>query len=76
MLASYGAKRFAEKHGFKEVSIDRLLAPVAKAAYQKWKQDKPEGINLNEAGGSGDFLGKTRFLNIIEILIKGKSFKW
>ena len=53
MLASYGAKRFAQKHGFQEVSNDKLLAPETVLAYQQWKQDKPDGKRINEAGGLG-----------------------
>ena len=53
MLASYGAKRFAQKHGFQEVSNDKLLAPEIVQAYQQWKQDKPDGRRINEAGKLG-----------------------
>ena len=53
MLASNGAKRFAQKHGFQEVSIDKLLAPETVQAYQQWKQIKPDGQRINEAGGLG-----------------------
>ena len=53
MLASNGAKRFAQKHGFQEVSIDKLLAPEMVQAYQQWKQDKHDGKRINEASGLG-----------------------
>ena len=53
MLASYVAKRFAQKHGFQEVSNDKLLAPEIVQAYQQWKQDKPSEQRINEAGGLG-----------------------
>ena len=53
MLASNGAKRFAQKHGFQEVSIDKLLAPEMVQAYQQGKQDKHDGKRINEASGLG-----------------------
>ena len=53
MLASYGAKRFAQKHGFQEVSNDKLLAPEIVQAYQQWKQNKHEGQRINEASRLG-----------------------
>ena len=53
MLASYGAKRFAQKHGFQEVSINELLAPETVKAYQNWKKDKKDEKRMNEASGSG-----------------------
>ena len=46
-------KRFAQKHGFQEVSNDKLLAPEIVQAYQQWKQDKPDGHRINEAGRLG-----------------------
>ena len=53
MLASNGAKRFAEKHGFRSVPLSDLLAPEMVSAYHQWKEEKAKGITMNEAGGAG-----------------------
>ena len=49
MLASTGAKRFAEKHGFRTVPLNQLLAPETKEAYNRWKEGIYQGVKLNEA---------------------------
>ena len=53
MLASNGAKRFAEKHGFRTVPLSHLLAPEMISAYHQWKEEKSKGITMNEAGEAG-----------------------
>ena len=53
MLASNGAKRFAEKHGFRTVPLSHLLAPETVEAFHQWKKEKAKGIIMNEAGGAG-----------------------
>jgi isoaspartyl peptidase/L-asparaginase-like protein (Ntn-hydrolase superfamily) len=53
MLASTGAKRFAEKHGFRTIPLSDLLAPEMVSAYHQWKEEKSKGITMNEAGGAG-----------------------
>ena len=64
MLAAHGAKKFANKHGFMEVSGEKLLAPETKEAYHQWKKAKAEGIKMNEAGRSG--ICRTEFFITIE----------
>ena len=49
MLASTGARRFAEKHGFRTVPLCQLLAPETKEAYIRWKEEASQGVALNEA---------------------------
>ena len=47
-----------------EVSGDKLLATETKEAYHQWKNDKAEGIKMNEAGRSG--ICRTEFFITIE----------
>ena len=49
ILASNGAKRFAEKHGFKQVPTSKLLAPETKAAYEEWRKGTSRSQAINEA---------------------------
>ena len=53
ILASNGARRFAEKQGFKQVPSSKLLAPETKAAYEEWKKGKSRSQAINEAAVAG-----------------------
>ena len=53
ILASHGAKRFAERHGFQTVSLSHLLAPETKTFFEHWKKQKSGNRTLNEAGVTG-----------------------
>ena len=56
MLASNGAKRFAECHGFKTVPVSQLLAPETLEFYEKWKHNNNRGKALNEGDGKGNII--------------------
>ena len=56
MLASNGAKRFAERHGFEAVPVSQLLAPETLEFYEKWKYNNNRGRALNEGDGKGKII--------------------
>ena len=56
MLASNGAKRFAERHGFEAVPVSQLLAHETLEFYEKWKHNNNRGKALNEGDGKGKII--------------------
>ena len=67
MLASNGAKRFAELHGFAAVPVSQLLAPETLEFYEKWKRNNNRGKALNEGDGKGNIKNKSKKFEAFKI---------